>query len=111
MIQIQWLKSNFTILLEHRTQLDRGNRRAPFFLEDQRQERCADRAATSDCEGWKKAGFCLKHESLIYHCKKTCNLCSSGKLKKNRVQQRIAEAAILAIVEAIDDKVEQRMKL
>jgi len=41
------------------------------------QERCADRASQRDCEGWKKAGFCVKHDSLIYHCKKTCNLCSS----------------------------------
>lgn len=41
------------------------------------QERCADRSSQRDCEGWKKAGFCVKHESLIYHCKKTCNLCSS----------------------------------
>lgn len=44
-----------------------------------RQERCIDRASQSNCESWKKAGFCIKHESLIYHCKKTCNLCSSGK--------------------------------
>ncbi len=52
-----------------------------MFAADQqeRQERCIDRAAQSDCEGWKRAGFCIKHESLIYHCKKTCNLCSSGK--------------------------------
>lgn len=45
------------------------------------QERCQDRALTKDCEGWKKAGFCIKHEALLYHCKKTCNLCSSGKAK------------------------------
>lgn len=50
-----------------------------------RQERCADRASQSDCEGWKKAGFCIKHESLVYHCKKTCNLCSSGKDLKSFV--------------------------
>lgn len=53
-----------------------------LFVADQ-QERCADRSSQRDCEGWKKAGFCVKHESLIYHCKKTCNLCSSGKDLRN----------------------------
>jgi len=66
-----------------------GSKRSVIFDErpqaDQRQERCEDRAATSDCESWKKAGFCLKHESLIYHCKKTCNLCSSDSCMDTKI--------------------------
>ena len=62
-----------------------------LFVADQ-QERCADRASQTDCEGWKKAGFCVKHEALIYHCKKTCNLCSSGKDLRNFIILRIVSS-------------------
>lgn len=41
-------------------------------------ERCVDRAPKVDCEGWKQAGFCTQHSSMIYHCKKTCEFCSSN---------------------------------
>ncbi|XP_020626831.1 zinc metalloproteinase nas-6-like [Orbicella faveolata] len=41
-------------------------------------ERCADRANTPDCEGWRDAGFCTQHSSMIYHCKKTCGFCTSN---------------------------------
>lgn len=34
---------------------------------------------TPDCEGWRDAGFCTQHSSMIYHCKKTCGFCTSSK--------------------------------
>ncbi|XP_068739893.1 zinc metalloproteinase nas-13-like isoform X2 [Montipora capricornis] len=55
------------------------------LIKEDQQERCQDRAATRDCEGWKKAGFCTKHESLVYHCKKTCNLCSSDSCMDTKI--------------------------
>lgn len=39
---------------------------------------CIDRASSADCASWKKSGFCSQHSALIYHCKKTCDFCSSG---------------------------------
>ena len=41
-----------------------------------------DQAPTKDCEDWKKAGFCTAHSSMIVHCKKTCEFCSSGNKDK-----------------------------
>lgn len=52
---------------------------------DQKQERCEDIAETSECEGWKKSGFCRQHEALVYWCKKTCNLCSSDSCMDTKI--------------------------
>ena len=49
------------------------------FLGSSSDEKCRGRSYTPDCEGWKKAGFFTQHESMTYHCKKTCDSCSSGR--------------------------------
>lgn len=55
------------------------------LIKEDQQERCQDMALTKNCEGWKKAGFCIKHEALLYHCKKTCNLCSSDNCMDTKI--------------------------
>lgn len=53
------------------------------WIADPKPKICVDRSTEDDCKMWKSSGFCSSHTAMIYHCKKTCDFCSSGTKAKS----------------------------